>query len=71
MGEGAAQHQDEQRFTNGQGFGTSRLGYARAIRPVVFHRNARSTIRAFLRDVRDRLGQALSLFLAGETDTRV
>ena len=36
------------------------------MRPVVFHPKARDAIRAFPREVRDRLGKALYLLQAGE-----
>ena len=36
------------------------------MRPVVFHPKARDAIRAFPREVRDRLGKALFLLQAGE-----
>ena len=36
------------------------------MRPVVFHPKARDAIRAFPREIRDRLGKALFLLQAGE-----
>ena len=36
------------------------------MRPVIFHPKARDAIRAFPREVRDRLGKALYLLQAGE-----
>ena len=36
------------------------------MRPVVFHPKARDAIRAFPREVRDRLGKALYLLQSGE-----
>jgi phage-related protein len=36
------------------------------VRPVLFHPKARDAIRAFPREVRDRLGKALYLLQAGE-----
>ncbi len=36
------------------------------VRPVVFHPKARDAIRAFPREIRDRLGKALFLLQAGE-----
>lgn len=36
------------------------------MRPVLFHAKARDAIRAFPREIRDRLGKALYLLQAGE-----
>ena len=36
------------------------------MRPVLFHARARDAIRAFPREIRDRLGKALYLLQAGE-----
>lgn len=36
------------------------------VRPVVFHPKARDAIRAFSREIRDRLGKALFLLQVGE-----
>jgi len=36
------------------------------VRPVVFHPRARDAIRAFPRDIRDRVGKALYLLQTGE-----
>ena len=36
------------------------------VRPIVFHPRARDAIRAFPREIRDRLGKALYLLQSGE-----